>query len=98
MEDQTAPNTNNETEYPRRLLGEVVYGLFISAPRMIAEGVKARLEAAQIPVYLDTPFTQMTVGEFYMGTYTGDVSLWVPEKLYKDAELIIERDTEGEHT
>lgn len=98
MEDPSKPQTSNKAEFPRRLLGEVVYGLFISAPRMIAEGVKARLEAAQIPVYLDTPFTQVAMGEFYMGTYTGDVSLWVPEALYQDAELIIERDNEGEHT
>lgn len=82
----------NQTDYPRRLIGEVVYGLFISAPRMVAEGIKTRLEAVHIPVYLDTPFTQVSVGEFYMGTYTGDVSLWIPEALYQEAELIIERD------
>ncbi len=85
-----------QVDFPRRLIGEMVYGLFISAPRMVADSIRARLEAAQIPVYLDTPFTQMAAGEFYLGTYTGDVSLWVPEDLYSDAEMILERDTEGE--
>ncbi len=78
---------------PRRRIGEVSYVLFLSAPRVIADGVRAHLEARRIPVHLETPFS---LPEAYMGTYTGDVSLWVPEALYHEATLILERDHQGE--
>ncbi len=78
---------------PRRRIGEVWYVLFLSAPRVVAEGMRAHLEARRIPVHLETPFS---LPEAYMGTYTGDVSLWVPEALYHEATLILERDHQGE--
>nr|WP_297853513.1 hypothetical protein [Meiothermus sp.] len=81
---------------PRRLIGETPYVLFLSAPRVIAEGIRARLEQSRIPVYLETPFTSFGLPEAYLGTYTGDVSLWVPEVLYQEAMLIVERDHQGE--
>lgn len=81
---------------PRRLIGEIPYVLFLSMPRVIAEGIKARLEQRRIPVYLETPFTSLGLPEAYMGTYTGDVSLWVPETLCEEAMLIVERDHQGE--
>ncbi|MDX2005706.1 MAG: hypothetical protein SFU83_10555 [Meiothermus sp.] len=79
-------------------MGETVYVLFLSAPRVVAEGIRAWLEAARIPVFLETPFTQFGVGDFYMGTYTGDVTLWVPYHLYDEAEMVLERDNQGEET
>ncbi len=81
---------------PRRLIGEIPYELLLSAPRVIAEGIRARLEQSRIPVYLETPFTSFGLPEAYMGTYTGDVSLWVPEVLHEEAVLIMERDHQGE--
>ncbi len=77
---------------PRRLIGEIAYVLFLSAPRFVAEGIKARLQERRIPVHLETPFTSFGLPEAYMGTYNGDVSLWVPEALYEEALLIAERD------
>jgi hypothetical protein len=74
----------------RRLIGEVPYVLLLSAPRLIAESLKARLEQLQIPVWLQTPFS---LPEVYLGAYTGDVGLWVPEVLYKDADMVIQRDS-----
>ncbi|KIQ53836.1 hypothetical protein SY28_11835 [Meiothermus taiwanensis] len=74
-------------------MGEVSYVLFLSAPRVIADGVRAHLEARRIPVHLETPFS---LPEAYLGTYTGNVSLWVPEALYHEATLILERDHQGE--
>ena len=91
--------TESVEQLPARLIGETVYVLFFSAPRMVAEGIRVRLEAAKIPVFLETPFTQFGMGDFYMGTYTGDVSLWVPQPLYAEAEMILERDYhQGEET
>ncbi|GIW29012.1 MAG: hypothetical protein KatS3mg070_2429 [Meiothermus sp.] len=84
---------DQDNAIPRRLIGEVPYVLFVSAPRVIAEGIKTRLEQSRIPVYLETPFS---LPEAYLGTYTGDVSLWVPEALYHEATLILERDHQGE--
>lgn len=81
---------------PRRLIGEIPYELLLSAPRVIAEGIKARLEQSRIPVYLETPFTSFGLPEAYMGTYIGDVSLWVPQVLHEEAMLIVERDHQGE--
>lgn len=98
--DQSSPQEAEPLS--TRLIGETVYVLFFSAPRVVAEGIRARLEAARIPVFLETPFTQFGMGDFYMGTYTGDVSLWVPQPLYAEAELILERDyqqdNQGEET
>ena len=81
---------------PRRLIGEVQYLLLLSAPRLIAEGIRAYLEARKIPVHLETPYTSFGLPEAYMGTYTGDVSLWVPEALYVQAVMVVERDQQGE--
>lgn len=74
---------------PPRLIGEVPYVFLLSAPRVVAEGVRQSLQARNIPVYLETPFT---VPEAYLGTYTGTVSLWVPQVLYSEAVWIVERD------
>jgi hypothetical protein len=90
QEDQGQPSL------PRRLIGEIPYVLFFSAPRVVAEGLKARLEQRRIPVHLETPFTSFGLPEAYLGTYTGDVGLWVPEVLYEEAVLIVERDHQGE--
>lgn len=81
-----------QSTLPHRLIGEVPYMLLLSAPRVIAEAIKARLEQRRIPVYLETPFTRFGLPEAYLGTYTGDVGLWVPEILYEEAVLIVERD------
>ncbi|GIW33390.1 hypothetical protein [Meiothermus sp.] len=81
---------------PRRLIGEVAYVLLLSAPRVIAEGIRVQLEQRRIPVYLETPFTSFGLPEAYLGTYTGDVGLWVPKVLHEDAVLIVERDHQGE--
>jgi len=80
----------------RRLIGEIAYVLLLSAPRVIADSIKARLQERRIPVHLETPFTSFGLPEAYIGTYTGDVSLWVPEALYDEAVLIVERDHQGE--
>lgn len=87
---------DQDNTIPRRLIGEVSYLLFVSAPRVIAEGIKARLEQSRIPVHLETPFTSFGLPEAYIGTYIGDVSLWVPEVLYDQAVMIVERDHQGE--
>ena len=91
-----ADPTESADQLPARLIGETVYVLFVSAPRVVAEGLRVRLDEAKIPVFLETPFTQFGMGDFYMGTYTGDVTLWVPHSLYNDAEMILERDQQGE--
>jgi hypothetical protein len=62
----------------------------------VAEGIKARLVQSGIPVHLETPFTSVSLPEAYMGTYTGHVSLWVPEILHDEAVLVVERDHQGE--
>jgi hypothetical protein len=87
---------NPKPTRPRRMRGETWYVLFLSAPRLIAEGIRVRLEQSRIPVHLETPFTGFGLPEAYVGTYTGDVSLWVPEVLYDEAVLIIECDHQGE--
>ncbi len=79
---------------PGRLIGEVQYLFLLSAPRLIAESIRNRLEAVRVPVYLETPFSG--IPEAYIGMYIGHVSLWVPEALYHDAVLIVERDHQGE--
>jgi len=84
---------NPANSLPVRLIGEVRYVMLLAAPRLIAEGLKRRLETVRLPVHLETPFA---LPEVYMGTYTGDVALWVPETLYNDAVLILERDQQGE--
>jgi hypothetical protein len=53
----------------------------------VAEGLKARLEARGIPVLLETPFSGLP--EAALGTYMGDVALWVPEALLGEAEAIL---------
>jgi len=89
-------DSNTAPSRSRRLISETWYVLLLSAPRIIAEGIRVRLEQSRIPVHLETPFTSFGLPEAYMGTYAGDVSLWVPEALYDQALLIIERDQLGE--
>ncbi|WP_299433769.1 hypothetical protein [uncultured Meiothermus sp.] len=89
-------NDPQQNTIAHRLIGEIPYVLFLSAPRVVAEGIKARLEQSRIPVHLETPFTSFGLPEAYMGTYIGDVSLWVPEILHREADLIVERDHQGE--
>jgi len=72
----------------RRLIAGTPYRKLLTAPRPVAEGVKARLEAKGIPVVLETPFSGLP--EAALGTYMGDVSLWVPEALYGEAEALLE--------
>ncbi|RDI96477.1 hypothetical protein DV704_01255 [Meiothermus sp. QL-1] len=79
---------------PKRQLGEVTYALLLSAPRLVAEGIRARLEQKGIPVHLETPF--LGLPEAYLGVYTGQVGLWIPEAFYREAVLILERDAQGE--
>jgi hypothetical protein len=56
----------------------------------VAEGVKARLEAGGIPALLETPFAGLP--EAALGTYMGDVALWVPEALLGEAEALLEEE------
>ncbi|TBH17539.1 DUF2007 domain-containing protein [Thermus thermamylovorans] len=72
----------------RRTLGGTPYRKLLTAPRPVAEGMRARLEAAGIPVLLETPFAGLP--EAALGTYMGDVNLWVPEALLGEAEAILE--------
>ncbi|WP_245575194.1 hypothetical protein [Meiothermus rufus] len=92
MNDRFKMGEEEEASTPRRLIGEIAYVLFLSAPRVVAEGIKTRLQERRIPVHLETPFTHLGLPEAYLGTYTGDVSLWVPETLYEEAILIAARD------
>jgi len=71
----------------RRLIAGTPYRRLLTAPRPVAEGVKARLEARGIPVILETPFSGLP--EAALGTYMGDVALWVPEALLGEAEAIL---------
>jgi hypothetical protein len=98
MNDQPPSDADSPdpSQPPRRLIGQVWHVLFLSAPRFVAEGIKARLVQSGIPVHLETPFTSVSLPEAYMGTYTGHVSLWVPEILHDEAVLVVERDHQGE--
>lgn len=97
MNDHHVRGDESQGQHPsHRLIGEIPYELLLSAPRVIAEGIRARLEQGRIPVYLETPFTSFGLPEAYMGTYIGDVSLWVPQALHEEAVLIMERDHQGE--
>ena len=60
------------------------------APRPVAEGMKARLEALGLPVYLETPFAGLP--EAATGTYMGDVALYVPEEVLGEAEALLRED------
>jgi len=73
------------------MLGGHSYAFLGSFPRLYAEALKARLEASRIPVHIETPFTDAGVIEIYMGTYMGDVSLWVPAKLLQRAYRLLEQ-------
>lgn len=75
-----------------RMLGGHRYAFLGSFPRLYAEGLKAQLEASRIPVHLETPFTDAGVIEIYMGSYMGDVSLWVPAELLHQAHRLLEQD------
>ncbi|WP_337845294.1 hypothetical protein [Thermus sp.] len=72
----------------RRVVVGTPYRKLLTAPRPVAEGLKARLEAGGIPVLLETPFSDLP--ESYLGTYMGDVTLWVPEGLLGQAEALLE--------
>ncbi|GAB5602968.1 hypothetical protein FJNA_14930 [Thermus sp. FJN-A] len=74
----------------RRVLAGTPYAKLLTAPRPVAEGLKARLEAHGIPVFLETPFGGLP--EAALGTYMGDVSLWVPEALLGEAEAVLEEE------
>ncbi|PZA06386.1 MULTISPECIES: hypothetical protein [unclassified Meiothermus] len=75
-----------------RLIGAERYALLGTFPRPFAEGIRVRLEGRKIPVFLETPFTYFGLPEAYIGTYTGDVALWIPQRLYDEALMILERD------
>lgn len=72
-----------------RLIGGRPYRLLLSAPRPIAEGLRARLWARGIPVHLETPFQGLP--EAALGTYMGEVALWVPLAVYEEAEALLGR-------
>lgn len=74
----------------RRLIAGIPYRKLLTAPRPVAEGVKARLEARGIPVILETPFSGLP--EAALGTYMGDVNLFVPEALLGEAEAALEEE------
>jgi hypothetical protein len=74
----------------RRLIAGIPYRKLLSAPRPVAEGMRARLEAKGLPVVLETPFSGLP--EAALGTYMGDVALWVPEALYGEAEALLEEE------
>ncbi|WP_234553603.1 putative signal transducing protein [Thermus caliditerrae] len=74
----------------RRTLAGTPYAKLLTAPRPVAEGLKARLEAKGIPVVLETPFSDLP--EAALGTYMGDVNLWVPEALLGEAEALLEEE------
>ncbi|WP_018466701.1 hypothetical protein [Calidithermus timidus] len=80
-----------------RMLGGHRYAFLGSFPRLYAEGLRAQLEASRIPVHIETPFTDAGVIEIYMGTYMGDVSLWVPAELLQQAYRLLERDEQSPH-
>ncbi|RIH86247.1 hypothetical protein Mterra_01496 [Calidithermus terrae] len=79
-----------------RMIGGHRYAFLGSFPRLYAEGLKAQLEAGRIPVHVETPFTDAGVIEIYMGTYMGDVSLWVPADLLEQAHRVLEREATPE--
>ncbi|ADW22992.1 hypothetical protein CSW37_11030 [Thermus scotoductus] len=74
----------------RRLIAGTPYRKLLTAPRPVAEGMKARLEARGIPVVLETPFSGLP--EAALGTYMGDVNLFVPEALLGEAEAALEEE------
>ncbi|WP_038048344.1 putative signal transducing protein [Thermus caliditerrae] len=74
----------------RRTLAGTPYAKLLTAPRPVAEGLKARLEARGIPAVLETPFSDLP--EAALGTYMGDVNLWVPEALLGEAEALLEEE------
>ncbi|RTG91967.1 hypothetical protein CSW14_02625 [Thermus scotoductus] len=74
----------------RRLIAGTPYRKLLTAPRPVAEGMKARLEARGVPVVLETPFSGLP--EAALGTYMGDVNLFVPEALLGEAEAALEEE------
>ncbi|BBL81307.1 hypothetical protein TthAA37_00950 [Thermus thermophilus] len=74
----------------RRLIAGKPYRRLLVAPRPVAEGIKARLEARGLPVYLETPFPGLP--EAATGTYMGDVALYVPEEVLGEAEALLRED------
>ncbi|MFC0594709.1 hypothetical protein ACFFFP_00665 [Thermus composti] len=74
----------------RRLVAGTLYRRLLTAPRPVAEGLKARLMARGIPVLLESPFGELP--EAALGTYMGDVSLFVPEAFWGEAEAVLEEE------
>jgi len=74
----------------RRLVAGTPYRKLLTAPRPVAEGLKRRLEAKGIPVLLETPFAGLP--EAALGTYMGDVALFVPEALWGEAEALLQEE------
>lgn len=79
-------------ESQTRLIGGEPYRFLGTFPRPFAEGIRVRLEGRSIPVRLETPFTYFGLPEAYIGTYTGDVAVWIPQRLYDEAVMVLERD------
>ncbi len=75
-----------------KLIAGERYRLLGSFPRPVAEGLRVRLSARGVPVHLETPFGGLS--ESYLGTYTGDVSLYVPESLLGVAEAVLSEEAE----
>jgi hypothetical protein len=92
MEEHSPPPTD---AVKTRLIGGVPYALLGTFPRPFAEGIRIRLEGRKIPVRLETPFTYFGLPEAYIGTYTGDVALWIPRRFYDEAVMLLERDQPG---
>lgn len=77
---------------PNRLINGQSYSYLGSFPRLYADGLLRLLQSKRIPTFMETPFTDSGLTENYLGTYMGDVSLWVPSALLEEVELILQRD------
>jgi hypothetical protein len=77
---------------PPRLINGEPYIFLGSFSRIYADGLARLLHDRRIPYFLETPFTNSGLTESYLGTYLGDVSLWVPQVLLDEVELLLERD------
>lgn len=71
-----------------KLIAGKKHRLLGSFPRPVAEGLRAQFRSRGIPVHLETPFEGLP--EAYLGTYMGDVSLYVPDELWEEARAVLE--------